>query len=259
MLERVLIVDEDVKVRDFLYEVMTEVGFRALTVPTGSEGLERLKKERPVLVIIDDVPGEFSGIPLAKKIRSFDKDIRIIMLGLKPKVLDLKDQIAEANISAYLSKDFQDPTVIKTIISVVKLDSGAKAQTEKIWGRVLIVDDEYESREMVGNYLRRRGFETDSASSGEECIEKLRMESFDVVVLDVTMNGMDGLLTLKRIKDANPNVFVIMATALGNKDVISQAQSMGASDYIIKPFNLGLLESSLLSLLLTKKIEKKSP
>ncbi|HAJ56151.1 MAG TPA: hypothetical protein DCL35_00080 [Candidatus Omnitrophica bacterium] len=253
MLERVLIVDEDVKVRDFLYEVMTEVGFRALTVPCGSEVLERLKKERPALIIIDDTPGEFSGIPLVKKIRSFDRDIRIIMLGLQPDEEGLKSQVAETGISAYLSKNFNDPFVIRTIISTLKLDNSTRAKSEKIWGRVLIVDDEYEGRELVANYLSRKGFETDSASSGEECIEKLRAGSFDAIILDITMNGMDGLLTLKRIRDINPSVKVIMATALGNKEAISQAQAIGASDYIVKPFNLVMLESSLLSVLLLKK------
>lgn len=259
MLERVLIVDEDVKVRDFLYEVLSEVGFRALTVPTGSEVLERLKKERPSLIIIEDIPGDFSGIPLAKKIRSFDKEIKIIMLGVSPRQEALADQIEAAGISAYLSKDFQDPVAIKTIFSVLRQEGMIKPRTEKKWGRVLIVDDEQEILEMVGHYLSRRGFDTDIASSGEECMEKIKADSFDAVVLDITMGGMDGLLTLKRIKDVDPGTRVIMATALQNKEVVAQAKAIGAADYIIKPFNLEALESSLLSVMLSKKMEKKSP
>jgi DNA-binding response OmpR family regulator len=259
MLERVLIVDEDVKVRDFLYEFLSEVGFCALTVPTGSEALERLKKERPALIIIEDIPGEFSGIVLAKKIRAFDKDIKIIMLGEAPDPKALADQIEAAGISAYLSKDFQDSSAIKTIVSVLRQEGMMPPAQESRRGRVLIVDDERDVLELVGHYLGRRGFDTECASSGEECMEKIKKEHYDAVILDITMGGMDGLLTLKRIKDADPCVKVIMATALQNKEVVAQARALGAADYITKPFNLGALESSLLSVMISKKMEKKSP
>ncbi len=259
MLERVLIVDEDVSVREFLYELVAEVGFNALTLPSGSEALERLKNERPALVIISDNPGEYSGIELAKKIRAFDKDLNIIMLGSQEAIDKAGMSPISKDVSAYLVKNFQNPQVIKTIFSYLKQETVVKPVPDKKWGKVLIVDDEQDSRDMVGNYLRRRGFETDSAASGEECVEKVKAQAFDLVILDITMGGMDGLLTLKRVKDANPAIKVVMATAIQNKDIISQALSMGASDYIIKPFNLGALESTLLSLLVTAKTEKKTP
>ncbi len=259
MLERVLIVDEDVKVRGFLYELFTEVGLNALTLPAASEALEFLKKERPVLVIIGYTPGEYSCLSLAKKIRVLDKDVKIIVLGCsKIKECDVAE-IEEAGITASLDKNFENPQVIKTILSIVKQEVGIKPVPEKRWGRVLIVDDEQDTREMVVNFLQRKGFETDAASSGEECVEKVKAFDFDAVVLDITMGGMDGLLTLKLIKEAKPQVKVIMATALQSKDLVKQALVIGASDYITKPFNLAILESTLLSFLVVDKIAKKSP
>ncbi len=259
MLERVLIVHEDVYVREFLYELISEVGFNVLTLPSGSEVLERLKKERPVLVIISDTLGEFSGVSLAKKIREFDKDLRIVLMGNPDEASGLKSEIDALTVSAYLNKNFDDPQVIKSIFSLLRQESTIKPLPEKKWGSVLIVDDEPEGREMVGNYLRRRGFETDSASSGEECIEKVKSKNFDVVILDITMGGMDGLLTLKRVKDVNAGIKVIMATALQDQGIVAQVMTMGASDYIIKPFNLSTLESMLLSLLMIGKFAKKTP
>jgi DNA-binding NtrC family response regulator len=257
MLERVLILDPDIHVRDFLYELISEVGFGVLTMPTGQEVLERLKKERPALIIIDDATGEFSGIGLVKKIREFDKDIKIIMLGQEPDIQALDPSLKETNVSAYLKKDFQNPEIIKSILSVLKQERFMKPQGDKKWGRILVVDDEFESRETVGNFLRRRGFETETAASGEECLEKIRQSNFDVVLLDITMDGMDGLLTLKRIMDINNTIKVVMVTALQNKSVLDEAQAIGAIDYIIKPFNFGALESSLLSILLSKKAAPK--
>jgi DNA-binding NtrC family response regulator len=252
MLERVFIVDEDVRIRDLLYEMISEVGFGALTIPTGEELIERLKKERPCLIIIDDTPGEYSGFVLARKVREFDKDIKIIVLGLDPDIDTFSSLIKETGIAAYLKKDFQNPEIIKSIFSVLKEESLLKPSVEKKFGSILIVDDEVESRQTVENFLSRRGFDVDIASSGEECLEKIRQRSFDIVLLDITMTGMDGLLTLKRIKDIDPKNKVVMVSALANQHILDEAKALGASDYIIKPFNFGALEASLLSIRLTK-------
>ncbi len=250
MLERVLVINENVGVREFLYELVSEVGFRALTLPSGKEGIESFKKERPAVVIIDDIPGEFSGILLAKKIRDIDKDVKIVMIGPDPKPQALADQLEELRIAAYLKNDFQDPEIIKKFLSILnsRKEGPLREPAGKKLGSILIVDDETDSRVMVGNFLLRRGFDVDTASSGEECLEKLKERSFDIVLLDITMEGMDGLLTLKRIKDIKSETKVVMVTAIQNKDVLAQAKEMGATDCMIKPFNLAILESSLLSL-----------
>lgn len=252
MLDKVFIVDEDIRIRDLLYEMISEVGYGAITIPTGKELIERLKKERPSLIIIDDIPGEYSGFVLAKRVREFDKDIKIIVLGIDPHIDTFSSLIKETGISAYLKKDFQNPEVIKRIFSVLKEERLLKPFSEKKMGSILIVDDEVESRQTVENFLSRRGFDIDTASSGEECLEKVRQRKFDIVLLDITMTGMDGLLTLKRIKDIDPKNKVVMVSALANQHILEEAKSLGASDYIIKPFNFGTLEASLLSIRLTK-------
>ncbi len=254
MHDRVLILDEDVRVREFLYDLISEVGFGVLTVPTGSEVLERLKKERPHLIFIDDSPGEYSGFLLARKIREFDKDIKIVILGKNADLDEKESLLKESGIAAYLNKDFDNPETIKAILSILKQETHLKPETQKKWGRILIVDDELENRQTVSSFLRRRGFEVETAASGEEGLEKVRHNPFDVILLDITMTGMDGLLTLKRIRDMKSNAKVVMVTGLQNKGILDEAKALGACDYLIKPFNFNLLESCLLSILLPGKI-----
>jgi len=253
MVDRVFILDEDVQVRSFLYDLISDVGFGVLTLPTGRELLELLKKERPFLLIIADTPGEYSGFSLVKKIREFDKDIKIILLGNESETPAQTNLIEETAVTSYLKKDFQNSDTIKKILIVLRQESFIKPHSDKRWGRVLVVDDEYESRVTVGDFLSRRGFEVYTASSGEECLEKIKQGPFDIVLLDITMGGMDGLLTLKHILDYNDEAKVIMVTALQNVNTFSQAKAMGAVDYIIKPFNFGTLEATLLSVLLAGK------
>ncbi len=257
MLERVFIVDEDVQARDFLYGVISEVGFNVLTLPNGKSALEFLEKERPCFIIIDDAQGEYSGLSLAKKIRQFDKDIRIIMMGQAPQPEAQDPKIKEIDI-AYLKKDFQDPETIKNILTVLKEKIAVKFETGKRWGKVLVVDDEADCRKTVGNFLSRRGFEVETASCGEECLEKVKMTAFDIVLLDIALGGMDGLLTLKYILEINSQTKVVMASAMQNEEVLKEAKAIGACGFIAKPFNFGELESTIISILLIKKEDKKS-
>lgn len=258
MMERVFIFDEDIKTRDFLYELISEIGWGVLTVASGSSILDLLKNERPGLIIISEQEGDFCGFSLVKKIREFDKDVKIIVFS-SPSANACPDPITfaeEKNISAYLPKNFEDPETIKKIISVLNQESYVKPEGVSKRGKILVVDDEFEGRETIANFLRRRGFTTDTASSGEECLEKIKQGFFDLVLLDITLSGMDGMLTLRHIKEINPKIKVVMTTGLANPQVIEQARALGASDYLVKPFNFGALEAALVSLIMNTTSEK---
>jgi CheY-like chemotaxis protein len=255
MNERIFVIDQDVKVRDFLYELFSGVGCRVKTLPAGKELISELKNERPMLIFLEDAPVEFSGIDLAKKIREFDKDIEIIFLG---KEIDrgISSQLKDVYVSTYLKKDFENPEVIKNILMLLKQRHACEmpCQNEKIWGHALVIDDEIENSSVMKRYLEKRGFMISCARSGEEGLEMIRTKNFDVVLLDMSMEGMDGLLALKRIKDVQPGIKVVMVTSTMNPDVIKEARVLGASDYVLKPTNFSMLESTLLSLLVLKKV-----
>jgi DNA-binding response OmpR family regulator len=65
--------------------------------------------------------------------------------------------------------------------------------------------------------------------------------------MDIRMKGLDGIVALKRIKEIDRSVIVIMTTAIGNDEVIDEAMRLGADDYLVKPFNLSKLEASILN------------
>lgn len=70
------------------------------------------------------------------------------------------------------------------------------------------------------------------------------------------MSGMDGLLTLKRVRDLSPAAKVVMITALQAQDIVDQAAAMGACDYLVKPFDFSVLEATLSALLLSGEKRK---
>jgi|SRR5208337_1901758 len=104
--------------------------------------------------------------------------------------------------------------------------------------KVLIVDDEHDFLEIIVERLIIRGLDVTGVDSGEKALRVLREQSFDVVILDMKMPGMDGIETLKEIKKRNLLTEVIMLTGHGSEESGVRAMHMGASDYVIKPADL---------------------
>ncbi len=103
-------------------------------------------------------------------------------------------------------------------------------------GKVLIVDDVSDTREIIQKLLQYEGYETLSASTGEEGVKKAEDENPDVILMDINLPGIDGTEALKRIRQNNPIQCVIMLTAYATLDNAIQALKEGASDFIKKPF-----------------------
>jgi DNA-binding NtrC family response regulator len=103
--------------------------------------------------------------------------------------------------------------------------------------RVLLVDDEAEFVSALAERLEMRGFDAQTATSGEEALEKINASPPDVVLLDVLMPGMNGLEVLKRIKASHPQIQVILLTGRGSWDGI-QGIREGAYDCLMKPIQI---------------------
>ena len=111
--------------------------------------------------------------------------------------------------------------------------------------RVLVVDDEPDSVELLQEFLTGKGYEIVTASNGEEALRKVKEERPHLVLLDVRMPDMNGLDVLRKVRQFDHEVGVIMVTAVNEEDTGRQALKLGAFDYIVKPLNLEYLERSL--------------
>jgi DNA-binding NtrC family response regulator len=104
-------------------------------------------------------------------------------------------------------------------------------------GGVLIVDDEFAVRDSLHNWFRKDGYRTGVAQDGKEALQRLEESSWDVVLLDIKMPGMDGLELQRRIHDVDPELPVIMITAFASVESAVQALKEGAFDYVTKPID----------------------
>jgi DNA-binding NtrC family response regulator len=101
--------------------------------------------------------------------------------------------------------------------------------------RLLLVDDEEGYVNVLANRMALRGIDVSKAYSGLEAIRILRKNEFDVAVLDLKMEDMDGLEVLKIFKKMDPDLMVIMLTGHGSPQAASDGISLGAYDYLTKP------------------------
>ena len=111
--------------------------------------------------------------------------------------------------------------------------------------RILVVDDEPEAIELLQEFLVVKGYEVLTASSGEEAVQKVKEERPHLILLDVRMPKMNGLDALKRVREIDQEVGVIMVTAVNEEETGRQALQLGAFDYITKPLDLKYLERTL--------------
>ena len=137
--------------------------------------------------------------------------------------------------------------------------------------RILVVDDEAPMRESLKDWLMEEGYEVGLANSGQEAIAMAQKKSWDVILLDLKMPGMDGIETLQHLKgkEVNTEAEILMMTAYATVDTAVQAMKEGAFDYLVKPFSPDEIEMQikkivthrelvLENILLRQKLEERS-
>jgi two-component system response regulator (stage 0 sporulation protein F) len=103
---------------------------------------------------------------------------------------------------------------------------------------LLIVDDQAGIRMLLMEVFGAEGYETFQAANGKDALAIVRERMPDLVLLDMKIPGMDGLEILKKIKEINRDIKVIMMTAYGELDIIKQATDLGALMHFTKPFDI---------------------
>jgi two-component system response regulator HydG len=115
--------------------------------------------------------------------------------------------------------------------------------------RILIIDDDRAFRVGTGALLADEGYEVDAAPGGDDGLERLRSDDFDLVLLDLKMEGRTGLSVLEELRRAGNDVPVVMLTGFATVDSAVQALKLGADDYVTKPCDNSVLRSKIRTIL----------
>jgi diguanylate cyclase (GGDEF)-like protein len=121
--------------------------------------------------------------------------------------------------------------------------------------RVLAVDDQRYFRELIEEFLAAEGFEAQTASSGEEALHLLERSAFDIVLTDLVMPGMDGSELVHRVKQRDPEQEIVVVTGVVDVKTAVDAMKLGATDYLLKPFDRAALSRCLEGILQKRRLQ----
>lgn len=122
--------------------------------------------------------------------------------------------------------------------------------------RILVVDDEGQICRLLAHRLMKEGYFCITAHTGREALNDFYEEKFSLIITDIHMPDMDGMELLKKVKSKQPNMMVIIMTALPEINMAVEAMRLGAYDFIIKPVDLDLLVFSVKKALEKKRLEE---
>ena len=143
-------------------------------------------------------------------------------------------------------------------MSEVDLSLSANANTSAPDARILVIDDEAAIRESLEVLLTLEGYTVDMATEGESGLKMIDRESYDLVLLDLSMPGLSGMELLPLIKERQPDLPLIMITAYGTVDNVVEAIRNGASNFVQKPWDNEKLLADIRSAILRRKAEEEN-
>ncbi len=111
--------------------------------------------------------------------------------------------------------------------------------------KILIIDDEHAIRETLDMFLREKGYKVTTSEDGEKGLISVQRERPDIVILDIRLPGMNGLEVLRRIKQTEDDIHVIVITAYDDLETTKTAIALGAYEYIHKPLDADELEMAV--------------
>ncbi len=237
---KLLVVDDEKGLCKYLKDLFEPKGYAVLVANRTEQALEIVKKENPELVLLDiDMPG-VNGLEALRQIKNISSSTRVIMITVNDDP-DTKQKARILGADEFISKPFTtnylEDVVILKVAEIFKTKEPPK---------ILIVDDEEEVRASLKSVLCRR-FECEiiEAASGEETLELLKKNKFDLVLLDIKMPGISGMDVIKEKKNLNYKPCIWVVTGFDSEDMAHKVIKEGADDYIPKPFSVRFIEKRM--------------
>ncbi|MCK4461614.1 MAG: response regulator [candidate division Zixibacteria bacterium] len=236
---RILVVDDDANLLDLLVDTLSGVGYQAVGVSDGVTALERLKDEKFDLMISDiKMPG-MDGIGLLKRVRRYYPRMPVLFITGYPSV----EMIGRASADGFLAKPFRISHIEELIDSTLADKPERITRTLRC---ILVVDDDDSFRETLTDMLLANNYMPLSVSSADEALKELNNGDIDAVITDIRMPGTDGITLMKKIKEKNPEMPVVLTTGFASHYEIDSDPTLAAADgFLQKPFKaeniIGLL------------------
>lgn len=248
MKKRILIIEDEKTLVDILSVKFKLEGFEILVSVDGKDGLDKIERWHPDLILLDMVMPVMDGYEVLKNLQKKNNEIPIIIISNSGQEVELK-KIQELGVIDYMIKAQINPTEVmnkvKKVLDISIMNKNKKEENyvqyeeKKSFNiKVLLVEDDSFLRDICYKKLTKEGFDVSAVVDGEEAIKMLDKFIPNIVLLDIILPTIDGFEVLRQIRshknEAIKNVPVIMLTNLGQEEDIKKALDLKANDYLIK-------------------------
>ncbi len=197
---RILIVDDDVHIRELLRQELLEAGYRVGEAADGREALAHIRRERPDLVILDVLMPEMSGFDVAAVLKSDPQTMDLPILILS--IVEDRDRGHHLGVDGYLTKPVTAAVVLEEVERL--LVQGVSRR------RVMVVDEDASTLTALADVLQGRGYEVVEAASGEEAIEKALRTRPDMIILNVVLSEQREIVKTLRFEKGLEHVLFLL-------------------------------------------------
>ena len=132
-----------------------------------------------------------------------------------------------------------------SFVQQIKLDFFVFNDKMRKMKKLLIVDDEEDFLDLLNNFLKKKYYQIYASRSGKKALEIFHQEKPNLILLDIKMPDMDGFLVLEKIREVDQDIKIIVITGMDDRESIDKAKRLGADGYIVKPFDLDTLASTI--------------
>ncbi len=226
---RVLVVDDQAGMRLTLKGILSKKGYHVSLADSGESAIEMLKTARFDVIFMDiKMPG-LSGVEALARVKELNPDAVVIMMTAYAVEDDVKRALREGAYTV-LTKPFEIEKTLQLLQECL--------QSRAL---VMVVDDRLQDRHMLKTVLEQRGYRVVAVENGEECLRQLGERRFQIVILDIKLPGMDGLQTLKSIKELRPDAAVVMITGYSAGHLVEETFEHGSHACLTKPVDIDKL------------------
>ena len=260
---KVLVIDDDHSVHRLLKAHLGAAGYQVDVAADGESGIRMARELKPRLVILDLLLPGMDGFHVCRSLREDPATAEARILMLTAIYLSNEDREKGIRVGAddFLVKPdviMSKPVHLKELKAAVDAIFAEKEATPQAYpqDRVLVVDDDEKNLRLMKMRLLSEGFEVQEASTGQAALEQVEPFAPHLVLLDIKMPQISGLDLLKELRARGQDFPVVMMTAYGSEAIAVEAFTLGADDYLIKPFDTAMAARRLRLLIEGYRLKK---
>jgi DNA-binding NtrC family response regulator len=222
----ILVVDDNEDLLETFAMILKRRGFCVQTADNGASAVDRFKEQSFDVTLMDIVMPELNGVEAFKKIKKIQPGASIILMTAYS-----EEELIQTAKDEGVSQIIHKPIRIDQLIELINEAAASHP--------ILVVDDDTDICETLTKVLELQGYEVLTAGSGEEAVIITQEKACQIAFIDVKLPNIDGLETLLRLKEINPDILTIMMTGFRNevKEALDKAQAASAITCLYKPFD----------------------